>query len=391
MKTQILLSILTAASASLCCITPVLAIVAGTSSLATSFSWLDPLRPYFIGATFLVLGITWYGVLKSQKKDDCGCEPEKKSFFKSKSFVSTITILSLLLIAFPSYSKFFFQKSEPAVALQDQSKNKKIELTVNGMTCSSCEMHIESEVKKLPGVSFIKASYEKKSATIEYDEQKVDIDKIIASINSTGYKVDQSGMSLQQSLKKDCCSKPTACTSPTVSLPKEVNKNLMVLSDINEIKKTFNQQIGKTKFVAILSSTCGWCLQGAESVQKTIMEKAADKNISVMIIWTDMMKADDKENAFHAASLFKSKNVVQYFDADNKFGDIVAKSLNPKGEKAWDIYMFFDKDTQWNQKFPRPFDYAHQLNIVNHAWVDNTKYVCGDALTQRLEDITASL
>jgi len=188
MKAQILLSIFTAASASLCCITPVLAIAAGTSSLATSFSWLDPLRPYFIGATFLVLGITWYSVLKPQKKDDCGCEPEKKLFFKSKGFLSTITILSFLLIAFPSYSKFFFQKSEQAEVSQDQSKNKKIELTVSGMTCSSCEVHIESEVKKLTGVSFVKASYEKKSATIEYDEKKVDIDKIIASIDSTGYK-----------------------------------------------------------------------------------------------------------------------------------------------------------------------------------------------------------
>ncbi len=192
MKPPILLSIFTAASASLCCITPVLAIVAGTSSLASSFSWLDPLRPYFIGATFLVLGTTWYGVMKPQKKDDCGCEPEKRSFFKSKGFLSTITILSLLLTAFPSYSRFFFQKSESITALQDQTKNKKIELTVNGMTCSSCELHIESEVKKLPGVSFIKVSYEKKSATIEYDEQKVDIEKIIASINSTGYKIDQS-------------------------------------------------------------------------------------------------------------------------------------------------------------------------------------------------------
>jgi copper chaperone CopZ len=198
MKAQILLSIFTAASASLCCITPVLAIVAGTSSLATSFSWLDPLRPYFIGATFLVLGITWYGVLKPQKNDDCGCEPEKNYFFKSKGFLSTITILSLLLIAFPSYSKFFFQKSESAVALQDQSKNKKIVLAINGMTCSSCELHIESEVKKLHGVSFVKASYEKKLATIEYDEQKVDVDKIIESINGTGYKVDQSANKLQQ-------------------------------------------------------------------------------------------------------------------------------------------------------------------------------------------------
>ncbi len=197
MKAQILLSIFTAASASLCCITPVLAIVAGTSSLATAFSWLDPLRPYFIGATFLVLGITWYGVLKPQKKDDCGCEPEKKSFFKTKGFLSVVTVLSLLLITFPSYSKLFVQNTV-GVVQQDQTKSKKIELTVKGMTCASCELHIESEVKKLHGVSFVKASYEKKSATIEYDEQKVDVDKIIESINGTGYKVDQSANKVQQ-------------------------------------------------------------------------------------------------------------------------------------------------------------------------------------------------
>jgi len=391
MKAQILLSIFTAASASLCCITPVLAIVAGTSSLATSFTWLDPLRPYFISATVLVLGITWYNVLKPAKKDDCACEPERTSFFKSKGFLSIVTIFSLSLITFPSYSKFLFQNGEPHAALQDQSRNKKIELTVTGMTCSSCELHVESEVKKLPGVSVVKASYDKKSTTVEYDESKVDVDKIIASINSTGYKVEQSKKSLQQSLKSECCTKAISCSNPTVILPKDINQNVVVLSDATQIKKAFNQQAGKTKFIAILSSTCGWCLQGAESVQKTIMKKATDKNISVMIIWTNMLKEDDQNNAYHAASLFKGKNIIQYFDADNKFGDIVAKSLNPQGEKAWDIYMFFDKETQWNQNFPRPFEYAHQLSIVNHTWVDKTKYFCGDALMQRLEDITTSL
>ena len=40
--------LLTAIAASLCCITPVLALVAGTSGLASTFSWLEPARPYFI-------------------------------------------------------------------------------------------------------------------------------------------------------------------------------------------------------------------------------------------------------------------------------------------------------------------------------------------------------
>ena len=47
--------LLTAIAASLCCITPVLALIAGTSGLASTFSWLEPFRPYFIGLTILVL------------------------------------------------------------------------------------------------------------------------------------------------------------------------------------------------------------------------------------------------------------------------------------------------------------------------------------------------
>ena len=60
--------LLTAFAASLCCITPVLALVAGTSGLASSFSWLEPARPYFIGLTILVLGFAWYQMLNLKRK-----------------------------------------------------------------------------------------------------------------------------------------------------------------------------------------------------------------------------------------------------------------------------------------------------------------------------------
>ena len=48
-------SILSAVTASLCCITPVLALISGASGVASTFSWLEPFRPYLIGITVLVL------------------------------------------------------------------------------------------------------------------------------------------------------------------------------------------------------------------------------------------------------------------------------------------------------------------------------------------------
>jgi len=78
MKTQIALSLLTALSASVCCVTPVLAIMAGTSSLATSFHWIEPFRPYFISASVLVLGFAWFSIVQCKKRDNCDCAPEEK-------------------------------------------------------------------------------------------------------------------------------------------------------------------------------------------------------------------------------------------------------------------------------------------------------------------------
>jgi len=386
MKTQVLLSVFTALGASLCCITPVLTIAAGTSSIASTFTWIEPFRPYLISSTVFILGFAWFQAFNIKKEDDCGCE-QKVSFFQSKKFLGIITIFSLLLITFPSYSNYFLN-NESALIMQDQEKNKRVEFAVKGMTCASCELHIESEVKKLSGVLYVKASYDQGSTIVEFDEKKVDKDKIIAAINSTGYKVEGSPSSALLQGKENCAA--SSCQIPTGDLPKEPNKDLIVLKDVSQIQKTFNQYPEKTKFVAILSSTCKWCLQGAESVQKAIIENMAEKDLSVIIVWTNMLQSDEENTAFRAASLFKNKNIVQFFDAENKFGDVAAKSINPSGEQAWDIYMFFDKDVQWKKSLPRPFEYAHQLGPTR-TWADQTKYFCGNKLTERLLFITKSL
>ncbi len=45
--------LLTAIAASLCCITPTLALLGGATGLVSSFSWIEPFRPYLIGLTVL--------------------------------------------------------------------------------------------------------------------------------------------------------------------------------------------------------------------------------------------------------------------------------------------------------------------------------------------------
>ena len=77
--------VLSAIAASLCCITPVIALLAGSSSIAANFSWIEPARPYLIGLSIAVLVFAWYLKLKPAKPNnmDCDCENNKEGFIPS--------------------------------------------------------------------------------------------------------------------------------------------------------------------------------------------------------------------------------------------------------------------------------------------------------------------
>ncbi|MDG3581415.1 MULTISPECIES: mercuric transport protein MerTP [Flavobacteriaceae] len=182
--------LLTAITASLCCITPVLALIAGTSGIASTFSWIEPFRPYLIGMTILVLAFAWYKKLKPQKEIDCECETEEKpKFIQSKTFLGIVTAFAIIMLAFPYYSGIFYPNTEKQIIVVDKSDIKTTEFTISGMTCVSCEEHVKHEVNKLNGIVDTKASYENGNAIIEFDKSKSNETEIEKAINSTGYKV----------------------------------------------------------------------------------------------------------------------------------------------------------------------------------------------------------
>ena len=184
------LGILTAFASSLCCIMPVLAIVAGTSGIASTFSWIEPARPYFIGASVLILGFAWYQKLKPQQMDNCGCAVAQKApFMQSKIFLSLVTLLSVLLLALPYYSPLFFPKKEQKTFVSPILSLQKAEFTIDGMTCSACENHVQTAIIKLNGIAEVVVSYDKGNAIVAYDKSKTTIDSIINAINSTGYTI----------------------------------------------------------------------------------------------------------------------------------------------------------------------------------------------------------
>ncbi len=205
------LGIFTAIAAGLCCITPVLAMLAGIGGIAATFSWIEPFRPYLIGLSVFVLGFAWYQKLKPKSDVDCVCDDENPGFWQGKSFLGLISVFAVLMMAFPIYSGIFYgtnikasenPTSNIAPGVESNEKYANVVYAIDGMTCSSCEHHIESVVSKLDGVEKVNASFKDGNATVSFDKEKVSEKQIKEAIDSTGYTVRESAESNQKEPEK---------------------------------------------------------------------------------------------------------------------------------------------------------------------------------------------
>ena len=212
--------VLSAIAASLCCITPVIALLAGSSSIAANFSWIEPARPYLIGLSIAVLAFAWYLKLKAAKANDvdCNCETTKKaSFLQSKTFLGIVTVFAILMMTFPLYTKMFYPKPKVQATILSVVDNKQqVKFTIQGMTCEACEEHVNNELSKVNGVVAYKTSYAIRSSLVTFDKSKVDEKTIEAAINKTGYKVKKfelinSNIIFETGINKTCSDSSSCC------------------------------------------------------------------------------------------------------------------------------------------------------------------------------------
>lgn len=63
-------------------------------------------------------------------------------------------------------------------------------LNVSGMTCASCELRIESSLRKLYGVTEARADYTRSRVTVTYNSNLISINPIIAAIEKLNYQVN---------------------------------------------------------------------------------------------------------------------------------------------------------------------------------------------------------
>jgi copper chaperone CopZ len=193
-------TLLVAAAASLCCITPVLGILAGIGGIASAFSWLEPFRPYLIALTLGILAFAWYKKLRPVKSGelDCACETdEKPAFWHSKAFLALISVAAVLLLTFPWYSGLFFQTAHAAPIIVEKENIAMATLSIQGMTCSGCEQSVNKALRDTTGVIESSSDHQRGLAWVKYDKSRTGFDDFRNAVEKiVGYKVTdiQAGM-----------------------------------------------------------------------------------------------------------------------------------------------------------------------------------------------------
>lgn len=184
--------VLSAIAASLCCITPVLALISGASGVASAFSWMEPFRPYLIGITVLVLAFAWYQKLRPRTAEEiaCACEEDEKiPFMQTKLFLGIVTVFAALMLTFPYYSSAFYPENEKEVIIVNAYDIQTLELDVEGMTCEACDSHVAHAAQEVDGVIEARADHKTGKAEVKFDKTKTSKEAIIQSINETSYEV----------------------------------------------------------------------------------------------------------------------------------------------------------------------------------------------------------
>ena len=111
-------------------------------------------------------------------------------------------------------------------------------------------------------------------------------------------------------------------------------------SSLQPLIERFNADRDKPRVVAIVSATCGACVAGAIAVNEAVVAAYPTADVSIFVVWIDILPSDDSAAAQRVAGIFNDPRVRQFHDPNRLVGDSFAKGLLEQ-PPAWDMYLLY--------------------------------------------------
>jgi hypothetical protein len=119
-------------------------------------------------------------------------------------------------------------------------------------------------------------------------------------------------------------------------------------------------------------------------VQQSVVQADPDADISVSIVWINVLEDDTSEMARQAAEeMIQDPRVHHFHDPRGLAGEAIAQSLGAEeGKVAWDVYLFYQRGHEWGAEPPTPNVWMHQL--VGSSWAAPAYYRSRESLVEEL-------
>jgi copper chaperone CopZ len=189
-KPVTLASIITATIASLCCIGPLVAAVAGVGTFTAAWAF-EAARPYFLALTGLLLASAFYLRFRSMRPAACSAGLCQPSSWLSRYGLWLVTVSVIVLAAFPYYSGFAWDllgSKRTNSSLVAAVPFKTIKFEIEGMVCGGCAVVVQSALSQLPGVQRAAVTLEDRSAVVDFDPSRLSSNEIRRAVETAGFK-----------------------------------------------------------------------------------------------------------------------------------------------------------------------------------------------------------
>jgi copper chaperone CopZ len=169
---------LTAITASVCCVVPLLLVGLGISGAwVSNLKFFEPYRPIFIIITLILLGFAFYRIYRKPQNcssDSVCANPRRDRIMKRVLIVTTAFILGLL--AFPYAVPYVFG----VTVSQRNLQTNRVVLEIKNMTCASCLITVKNALMQVQGVQDAIVTFDPPEAIVVYDPSKLSVESLTA-------------------------------------------------------------------------------------------------------------------------------------------------------------------------------------------------------------------
>jgi len=137
---------------------------------------------------------------------------------------------------------------------------------------------------------------------------------------------------------------------------------LAEISDVEHVKRAFNQDVETIRVIVLVSPSCPYCLKGSSTIAR-VFDAHRNRPLSILVVWQPIQPTDWGQPGTAALHRIADARAHQFWDANH----LVARALEQSFETRdpgpsccfyrgiwWDMLAVFPPGALWRDQMPEP-------------------------------------